>query len=380
MTRQVALFIVVLLIAASWRPLLRPIGAGAVIVGDIYSSALWDRNLAAVVTPPPRVEDTDVRVGATDLRVTWWIPGWGTRHPGVMLVNGATELGNDDPETRRLSDALGRAGYLVMLPEFPFIKAGMLEREATAIIDAAFARLQERPETRGMPTGAFGFSVGGGMLLAAASRPGSLEHASYVGALGAYFDLDTYLASVLSRSQGAPGALTPWEPDAEARVRLPVAAAEALADAGDRARVVDALNATGGSVAGPPPPGLGGEAVSLWRALAATSYSDALDRIRELPPSLREVLDDLSPRARWAAIVPRIFWLHDVGDRFEPVSEAFAAEAAATRGRPMRLQVTGLLSHAAALDERARARDAGFWVGELAGLIGFSAAVLSAGG
>ena len=75
-----------------------------------------------------------------------------------------------------------------------------------------------------------------------------------------------------------------------------------------------------------------------------------------------------------------MFWLHDVGDRFEPVSEAFAAEAAATRGRPMRLQVTGLLSHAAALDERARARDAGFWVGELAGLIGFSAAVLSAGG
>jgi len=156
--RQVALFIVVLLIASLWRPLLRPIGAGAVIVADIYSGALWDRNLAAAVTPQPRVEEATLRIRDADMRVTWWIPGWGARHPGVMLVNGATEFGNDDSETRRLSDALARAGYLVMLPEFPFIKAGTLEREATAIIDAAFAVLRDHPETRGMPTGAFGFS------------------------------------------------------------------------------------------------------------------------------------------------------------------------------------------------------------------------------
>jgi len=245
-TRQVALFIVVLLIAALWRPLLRPIGAGAVIVGDIYSGALWDRNVAAVVTPPPRIDDTIVRIGNADMRVTWWIPGWGTRHPGVMLVNGATEFGNDDSETRRLSDALARAGYFVMLPEFPFIKAGTLEREATAIIDEAFARLQDRPEARGMPTGAFGFSVGGGMLLAAASRPGSLEHASYVGALGAYFDLDTYLASVLGSAQRRNGALEPWDPDPVVRLRLPVAAAQAIADPADRERLSVALRAGGG--------------------------------------------------------------------------------------------------------------------------------------
>ena len=379
MTRQVALFIVVLLIAASWRPLLRPIGAGAVIVGDIYSSALWDRNLAAVVTPPPRVEDTDVRVGATDLRVTWWIPGWGTRHPGVMLVNGATELGNDDPETRRLSDALGRAGYLVMLPEFPFIKAGMLEREATAIIDAAFARLQERPETRGMPTGAFGFSVGGGMLLAAASRPGSLEHASYVGALGAYFDLDTYLASVLGSAQRRNGAVEPWDPDPEVRLRLPVAAAQAIADPADRDRLIAALRASGGRLSGDPPDGMGVDAVSLWRALATADYDGALARLRALPRSLRDVFERLSPRSSWSALRPEVFWLHDVGDRFEPVSEAENAAATAHAGAT-HLHRTALISHAAALGQGARERGVDFWAGELSGLLLFAAQTLSAGG
>src|SRR5437899_11113702 len=207
--RQVALFIVVLLIASLWRPLLRPIGAGAVIVADIYSGALWDRNLAAAVTPQPRVEEATLRIRDADMRVTWWIPGWGARHPGVMLVNGATEFGNDDSETRRLSDALARAGYLVMLPEFPFIKEGHLERHAPDIIDAAFARLAALSETRGHGIGAFGFSVGGGMLLAAASRGGSPAGAAYLGALGGYFDPDTYLARVLSRSQGPQGALPP---------------------------------------------------------------------------------------------------------------------------------------------------------------------------
>ena len=167
MRRRVALVLLVLAIAILWRPFVRPLGAGAILVTDIYSSALWQRNVAAYVTPPPRVEDGSEPVGASDMRVTWWIPGWGSLHPAVMLVNGATEKGNDDPETRRLGEALARAGYLVMLPEFTFLKAGRLEREATSILDAAFARAIARPETRGMTVGAFGFSVGGGMLLAA---------------------------------------------------------------------------------------------------------------------------------------------------------------------------------------------------------------------
>ena len=230
MRRRLFLIFFIVAIAILWRPFVRPVGAGAILVGDIYSSALWDRNAAAFVTPPPRLEEGTERIGALDIRVTWWIPGWGSLHPGVMLVNGATDKGNDDPETRRLGEALARAGYMVMLPEFPFIKAGRLERDASSILDAAFARAIARPETKGMAVGAFGFSVGGGMLLVAASRPGALSGASYIGALGAYFDLDTYLASVLSLTQRRDGTLEAWDADAEVRLRLPIAAAETIAD------------------------------------------------------------------------------------------------------------------------------------------------------
>ena len=379
MRRRLFLVLLVVAIAILWRPFLRPIGAGAILVADIYSSALWDRNVAAFVTPPPRVDDGVEPIGALHMRVTWWIPGWGSLHPGVMLVNGATDKGNDDPETRRLAEALARAGYMVMLPEFPFIKEGKLERDATSILDAAFARVVARPETEGMAVGAFGFSVGGGMLLAAASRPGALSGASYIGALGAYFDLDTYLASVLSLSQRRAGALESWDADAEVRLRLPVAAAEAIADTSDRERITSELRATGGRLTGEPPSAVGPEAAALWRVLTATDYDIALERLHLLPASLREVFDSLSPRTSWSSLRPPVFWLHDVGDRFEPVSEAETADATPHAG-PTRFQRTALLSHAAALGAGAKEKGLDFWAAELSGLLLFAASALGAGG
>ncbi|MDP9276309.1 MAG: hypothetical protein M3O99_12035 [Chloroflexota bacterium] len=379
MRRRLFLVFIVVAIGILWRPFLRPLGAGAILVADIYSSALWDRNVAAYVTPQPRVEDGTEPIGALEMRVTWWIPGWGSRHPAVMLVNGATDKGNDDPETRRLGEALARAGYMVMLPEFPFIKEGRLERDATTILDAAFARAIARPETKDMAVGAFGFSVGGGMLLAAASRPGALSGASYIGSLGAYFDLDTYLASVLSLTQRRNGQLEPWDADPEVRLRLPVAAAEAIADANDRERITAELRATGGRLMGAPPKGMGSEGAALWRSLTATDYDIALERLHLLPASLREVFDSLSPRTTWSSLRPPVFWLHDVGDRFEPVSEAETAAATPHDGQT-RFQRTALLSHAAALGAGAKEKGVDFWAAELTGLLLFAASALGAGG
>ena len=379
MRRRLSIALLVVAIAILWRPVLRPIGAGAILVADIYSSALLDRNVAAYVTPLPRVTGTRESFGGIEMRVTWWRPGWGDRHPALMMVNGATALGNDDPETTRLAEALARAGYLVMLPEFPFIREGTLEPRAAAIIDGAFARLLSVPEASGMPVGAFGFSVGGGMLLAAAGRYEALARASYVGALGAYYDIDTYLASVVTRTQLLAGAPVAWDPDPIVRLRLPLAAAGAVSDLHDRTLLEGELRANDGRTATDPPRNIGNEAGSLWRAFGATDYDAALARLREVPPALRQVFDDLSPRTSWVDIRAPVFWLHDVGDRFEPVSEAETAAAIAHAG-PTRFQRTALLSHAAALGAGAKEKGFDFWATELSGLIFFAASALGAGG
>jgi hypothetical protein len=113
--------------------------------------------------------------------------------------------------------------------------------------------------------------------------------------------------------------------------------------------------------------------------LTATEYDVALERLRQLPASLREILDGLSPRTTWPTLKAPVFWLHDVGDRFEPVSEAETATARPHAG-PTRFQRTALLSHAAALGAGAKEKGLDFWATELSGLLLFAAGALGAGG
>jgi dienelactone hydrolase len=359
---------------------LGPLARGSIVVLDVYSSALYGTNAAAGITPAPRVSEEQLSLAGADSRVTWWIPALGDRHPAMLLVNGATPLGNDDPETRRIAEALARAGYLVMLPEFPFLKEARLERGAPARVDAAFAAMLRRSDADPDHAGAFGFSVGGGIMLAAAGLPGAaLGRARYLGALGAYFDIRTYLASVVTGTQRRHGALEPWSPDPEARLKLPLGAADALGDASDRDRVTAAIRASGGPLAPDPPAGLGEEARGLWLALAETDFDRALGRLDALPAGLRGSLEALSPSTAWRDVRAPVYWIHDVGDRFEPVSEGESA-LAAPHDATTRLHLTRLLSHAAALAEGSRQQGLDFWATELSGLLGFAVDVLKRAG
>jgi hypothetical protein len=287
------------------------------------------------------------------MRVSWWRPGWGDRHPAIMIVNGATPVGNDNAATRQFGVSLARAGYLVMLPEFPFLKEGRLDADAPRVVDAAFASLRALPETRGRPAGAFGASVGAGVMLAAAGSQPALASADHLSVLGGYFDLYTYVASVASRSQGVPPAgIAPWQPSAEASERIPPAVVAAMPDDADREKV--------------------------RAAFAAPTYQAAFDSLRSVSARGHAVLDRLSPSTVWASVPPPVFWIHDPDDAYEPLSEALAAEAAPRPGR-FRLVVPRLVQHAE-VSAGAAAKGPLFVLGELWSLLTFTLDVLRAAG
>lgn len=353
MRLRLALIAVVVAVLLLWRPFLYPAGKAALLILDIYSPVLVGFNVAELVTPDPRVDETTETFAGVEMRVSWWRPGWGDLHPGVLLVNGATPHGNDNAATRMLGGSLARAGYLVMLPEFPFLKEGRLDTDAPGVVDAAFAALRARPETTGHPAGAFGASVGGGLILVAAGSETSLPTADHLTVLGAYFDLDTYVASVATRAQRLPdGGVARWEPSAEALERMPSAVLAAMPGAEDRR--------------------------DLREAMDAPSYEESLRRLAELSPGARAVFDRLSPQTVWGSIPPPVFWIHDPEDTYEPLAEARAAESAPREGR-FRLIVPSLLEHAQPAGGLAD-RGPLALLGELRDLIGFTLEALRLAG
>ncbi len=321
--RRSILIVTLVLFGLLWRPVLRPVGQAAIVLSDIYSEQVVGVNLARLVTPEPRVLETDDRFAGVPMRVTYWSPGWGDQHPAIMVVPGAAPRGNDEPLLRSFAVTLARAGYLVMIPEFPFLKQGRFEPSATKQLDAAFAFARALPATQGSNVGAFGVSVGGGMLLVAAGR-----------------------------EQLLGGRLEPWGPSAEALERLPPAAVD-LVPPGDR----DAVR----------------------RALASTSYHEALDRLRALGPGARAAFDAVSPEIVWREIAPPIYWIHDPLDTFEPLAEAEAARAASRDGHLV-LVVPHLVTHAAPAGEAAKSGGPLFLVGELWRLLTFTMEVLQHAG
>lgn len=335
-----------------WSPLLKPAGQATILIGDIFSEQLIGTNLAAAATPEPRMVEDDDSFAGTPMRVTYWRPGWGDRHPAIMIVPGAAPRGNDEPTLRSFGLTLSRAGYLVMLPEFPFLKEGRFDSAATRQLDAAFAHARALPETRGLSVGAFGVSVGAGMMLVAAGREPALREAAFLAVLGGYYDIDTYLASLASRSQPSASGTVPWVPSQEAQDRLPPAAID-LVPAGAR----DAVRA----------------------ALEPAAYEVALGRIRALPAAARSAYDSVSPESVWSEIRPPIYWVHDPLDTFEPLAEAEAALAATRSGR-MQLVVPRLVSHAAPTGEEAKAQGPLYVAGELWRLLTFTFEVLRVAG
>ena len=353
MTRR--LLILLLLSATTallWSPLLKPAGQAAILIGDIFTEQLIGTNLAAAVTPEPKMFEDDDSFAGTPMRVTYWRPAWGDQHPAIMIVPGAAPRGNDEPTLRSFGVTLSRAGYLVMLPEFPFLKEGRFDGAATRQLDAAFAHARALPETRGRSVGAFGVSVGAGMMLVAAGREPALREAAFLAVLGGYYDLDTYLASLASRTQRTASGTIPWEPSQEAQDRLPPAAVD-LVPASAR----DAVRA----------------------ALEPASYEVALARIRALPAEARSAYDAVSPESVWSAIRPPIYWIHDPLDAYEPLAEAEAALAAPRSGR-MQLVVPRLVSHAAPVGEGAKAQGPLYVAGELWRLLTFTFEVLRVAG
>ena len=347
MRRRVVLVLLAVAIVLAWRSFVQPAGRGAVMLLDLFSG-LIGTDLASLVSPTPREAETRETFAGTEMRVSWWRPGWGDRHPAIMVVNGATPLGNDNTATRQLGRALARGGFLVMLPEFPFLKAGKFEPDAARELDAAFGYLRSLPETAGQPAGAFGSSVGGGALLAAAGREPALRAADHLIVLGAYFDLDTYLASVAVRAQRSGGVVVPWGPSDEVRTRLPRAALDAMPGEEDR--------------------------TLLQAALDAGTYDAVLGQLRALPPSARAVIDALSPARNWATVAPPVFWIHDPQDAYEPLAEAEQAEAA-TRAGAFRIVVPRIIQHADVSPE-ASSRGPLAAAGELFGLLGFTIEVM----
>jgi pimeloyl-ACP methyl ester carboxylesterase len=253
---------------------------------------------------------------------------------GLVLVHGLSRLGQAHPFFERMGRALARAGFTVLAPDFPSLRAFHLAQSDVArVVDAVKALEKIAPG----PMGILGFSFGAGPALLAAADPAIRDRIALVGSFGGYWDLTGVIVFITTGWYEEDGewrharqeeynrwkllaALTPYvakpieQRELQRLVELKLADPQANI-ARDRAR-------------------LGREAKMLLALVENRERERVQALLESLSTKIRAELHRLSPGSRIGEVRARLLIAHGADDNSIPYSESLRlARAAPALGR-----------------------------------------------
>lgn len=324
------------------------LAAGAfLLVGAVRLSRLLTAYLLALDLLAPGVRPALHAIPASEISIgseaaSLYRPS-GLPCAGLVLVHGLSRQGQRHPLFQQMESALARAGFLVLAPDFPRLRAFQLAESDVALAVDAVKALDEA--TTG-PLGILGFSFGAGPALLAAADPALRDRVALVGSFGGYWDLAHVITFITTGWYEDAGrwrrgrqeeynrwkllaALTPYVIEPEERERLQ--------------RLVELKLANPGSDVKGEAAGLRGEG----RALLALVENRERERVQPLmdalPPTIPDQLRRLSPRSRISEVQARLLIAHGSDDDSIPYTESVRlARAAPARGS---LVIFGGLAH-----------------------------------
>ena len=269
----------------------------------------------------PEVVRQEVRFDAGDVERVgdlYAIPD-GQRRAAVVLFLGVNPAGRDDPRVVNLSEALARAGMVVLVPWSESMVERRIEPQDADRLVHAFQYLQARPNVDPQRVGLGGFCVGASFSLVAAADPRIADQVAFVNFFGGYHDGSDLLAQIASRTSYYRGERHPWEPGDLTREVFTQHLLESVPDAEER-RLLEERLASGQPIGNPDD--LSPEAQVVARLLSGPTLEEAQELVSQLPAQARQRLETVSPSTVVEGVRARVLIMHGRGDDLVPVEES----------------------------------------------------------
>jgi len=267
----------------------------------------------------------------------------GTRE-GVVVLSGVGD-NRAVPQFVNFSDALARAGLVVMDMTTPTLLAYDLTPLDSDAVVQAFERLARWPGVGSRRIGIIGFSAGGSLACLAAADPRIRSQVAFITLFGSYFNATDLLRDFGRRALVVDGHQQSWQPD-EVSVQVLANIIAGALPSWEGMDIVDAV-APGGT---PLTPGtlawFSPGAAAAYHLLVGDERTRVNANIAALSPQMRTLLDQLSPSTVVDDIRAPIYLLHDRNDHYLPFTESrdFAA-ALAHQGHPHDFVEFGIFQH-----------------------------------
>jgi hypothetical protein len=245
-------------------------------------------------------------------------PGRGP-HPGMLVCLGVVPFEVDHPQVPILGRALARAGFAALLYWSPAMRDFRLDPDDVGDIALAYRWLIERPDVDPGRSGLLGTCVGGTFALLAAAHPLVRDRVAFVAEWAAYASMRTFAQDIASATRPMNGRREPWQVDPLTR-KVYVHSMTAVLETSEAQMLRTALAEPSGAV---DVATLSEYGRTIYRLLTVLDADAAERALRQLPATLRERLDALSPIGFLGDIqAPLIVLAHDRDDSVIPIAES----------------------------------------------------------
>jgi acetyl esterase/lipase len=278
--------------------------------------------------PDPQIERVTFEAADRAMIADVYRPAPGSRRsrrPGIVLNHGVAAGGMRDLRLTNFADALARAGYVALVPEFINLKEFRVRPSDVGEMVDSYEYLERLPDVNPDRVGFFGFSYAGGLAMLAANDPRISERVGFCFLLGTYYDLRSIVTYATTgyyledeewvymkpRHTGKwavlRNSLRLVEDDTDRRLLRFIANSKLEDDTCDVSASADSL---------------GGEGALLYELMMNGDPDAAAGIIDRLSPRILSYFDELSMPGNIENVTARLIIVHGRDDNLMPYTES----------------------------------------------------------
>ena len=296
----------------------------------------------------PYVESVTFDSPGREVLADVYLPRSEGPHPGIVLSHGVAARGKDDPRLVNFADAMARAGFVALVPQFVNMKDFRVRTSDVDELIASFEYLASRPDVEDGRVGLFGFSYAGGLSVLAASDPRVADRVRFCFLLGGYYDLESVIVYMTTGYYRSEGEWKYLEPRNSGRWAFLLNSSDLIRDDVDRLlleqlarRKLDDPRSDVSDLVSR----LGAEGERVHALMVNDDPERALELIDGLNERIRKYIDSLTLEGKIDGLRAKLIIGHGRDDDLIPYTESLRLAAAAPEEAPVHLALLESFHH-----------------------------------
>jgi len=302
----------------------------------------------ATLRADPIVEEVTFEADGRTVVAHLYRPATNGRRPGIVLSHGVAARGRRDPRLVNFADALARAGYVALVPEFTNMKEFRVRPSDIDEILASFEYLWRSPHVRGGRIGLFGFSYAGGLAALCAADPQISDRLRFCFLLGAHCDLTSVVRYATTGMFRVDGEWVYLEPRATGKWAFLRNSIDLIEDEGDRellALIAQKKFDDEKSDVSELVLGLGDEGRGAYDLMVNADPELTSALISAMSERVRDYFAELSPNGQLENVRAHMILVHGRDDHLIPYTETLALAEQVPPEASVNLQVIESFVH-----------------------------------